>query len=312
METQVNVPTTLLVSFGPSYTSLLNVGYTLKNLDGSTSPAPAAPRSTANITNSGSGYYATVLTFSQTWNGYIEWDSPSVPPPVVREDITVLPAAVSDEFIPIPLSPSTNKLNESYTTGLKKEIVGALKPAIQTKIVSDAIGRPTDVTWEYPRTAAHYPTIYISYTEGSINNMGLGHYEEAYDSNLTPYRYNHWEFTGQINYNILTLNPADRDSLAAALVTILGPGERVPEFKVFYDEIDDADYILIEAQKNVITPGGFTTGDVPWQSPDEQTFAASYHQQIHGEFFTDPSTGDLIQISAVELYPYLQGHNPPW
>lgn len=89
MQTTINKPTVFQVSFGSSWGGIATVGYTLKNPDGSTTPAPAAPRSTAGVVDDGDGYYHVILTFTQPWSGFIYWDISPGSPIAAQEDVQV-------------------------------------------------------------------------------------------------------------------------------------------------------------------------------------------------------------------------------
>lgn len=91
METVVGEPTLFQVDFGQGNSGFSNVGFAIKNPNGTTTPAPAAPRTHTGVAEVGSGVYEVTITFAQVWTGYIEWDSGgALANDVVREDITVV------------------------------------------------------------------------------------------------------------------------------------------------------------------------------------------------------------------------------
>lgn len=91
IEIHVGTAVRLDVGFGQSYTGLADVGYTMKNTNGTI----YKPRSQIGVVEDGVGYYHVDYTFAEQWNGYVEWDSPSVPPPKPRDDILVVAASIT-------------------------------------------------------------------------------------------------------------------------------------------------------------------------------------------------------------------------
>lgn len=61
----------------------------------------------------------------------------------------------------------------------------------------------------------------------------------------------------------MALNALDRDKLSAALINALAFGEIQSEFKSFWDEIRDADYVAIQPLTDRITASGEAIGSVP-------------------------------------------------
>ena len=204
------------------------------------------------------------------------------------------------------------KLNDVYPVGIKREIVTALRPLFGNDFPIEALQNRVYVGFEYPDRDIQYPAIFVTYTEGVIENMGVGHYDYFKDETNTMQIYRHFKFTGQVNFNIMTLNPQDRDQLSAAIVQILAMGQVQPEFVRFHDEIDDSDYITISLMTDQITPGGTQEGTVPWGDDEQTVFIATYSVKLFGEFYSNLSTGDLIEISEIDLYPYRTGEPAPW
>ena len=123
----------------------------------------------------------------------------------------------------------------------------------------------------------------------------------------------HWIFSGRINFNIITLNPLDRDRLAAAVINAIAFGELPGELNDFWNQLRGTEYVYLQPLTDEITPGGEQVGNVPWGNEDELTFGNSYSIAVFGEFYSRPDTGELIQISEVDIYPYRYGEqDAPW
>ena len=78
----------VLADLGTAYANATDVGYTLRNPDGTTAPSPAQPRTITDIRNVGGGFFSTTLSFVQPWQGTIEWDAP--PDAFAVEEINVV------------------------------------------------------------------------------------------------------------------------------------------------------------------------------------------------------------------------------
>jgi hypothetical protein len=196
---------------------------------------------------------------------------------------------------------------DDYKIGVKKEIVSALKTAFSDKVKYIGL--------EYPANPVQYPAIFITYVEGPIQNVGVGHIEELEDDYGNTIVAKHSSFTGTVNFNVLGLSPVDRDEVASDLIALLQHGEVIPEYKVFKQELMDADYVSLHLMTDDIAAGGEQVGTLSFGGQDERQYGASYSVQLFGEFYSDAATGDLIRISKVHVWPYTDEppvFNPPW
>jgi len=203
-------------------------------------------------------------------------------------------------------------INFNYTQGVKRAVVSTLEPMMKDPNfpIPELTGNVT-VGLEYPLTKASYPAIFITFQESQLRNVGVGNEELVIQADGTPTRVKHWYFIGTINFNILALSPMERDELGSVLINILAFGDTNSWLGRFQKNLMDASYIEVQYLKDIIHPGGEQIGTVPWESTTEMSFGVNYSIDIFGEFYSDPWTGDLIQVEHVELYPYLPGTTPP-
>jgi hypothetical protein len=194
-----------------------------------------------------------------------------------------------------------------YKVGLKREVLDALAPVFGASYPDVQLRDKVHVLTEYPLEEITYPAIVLHFQEDSIQNAGVGGYWTDEDGK----RFQHWEFEGTLNFVILTKTPKDRDMLSAAIVTLLSFGKTLPEFKSFYTDIEDADYVAVQLMNGSIQPLGDQVGTVPWGNPDEQLYNATYSIKIFGEFYSEPSNEGLVQISSVGVFPYKAGNPVP-
>lgn len=204
------------------------------------------------------------------------------------------------------------KIAFDYPMGVKREVVSAFKPMFGSDYPDPNYASKIHFSLDWPTEQTQYPAIFVTYTEGPIENVGVGHREWITDDFGIPVEYRHYKFTGQLNFNILGLSPLERDEVAAGLVNLLAFHEVLDPFKNLEPELNDQDFAGIILNTERITPQGTNESPVPWGNADEQIFAATYSVPLYGEFMSDPSTGNLIIVSGVEVYPYRPEQGPPW
>lgn len=202
-------------------------------------------------------------------------------------------------------------ITDDYKTGIKREIVNALKVVFGNDFPLPEY-RNIYVGLEYPMRPVNYPAIYITFTERELRNIGVGHEEISFDDSGSPFRHKRWWFEGAVHFNVVALNPLDRDKLSAALINVLAFNQDIPEFNVFYNELYDSDYVDLTLMSERIIPGGEQVGAVPWESEDELQYANTYSVNFTGEFTSNPYTGELIQISTIRVSGYNPGEPAPW
>lgn len=203
-------------------------------------------------------------------------------------------------------------LTYEYPLGVKREIISSLRPYFGVDYPDPEWANKIRISAEWPQTAIHFPTIYIAYVEGPIRNAGLGHVEYGYNDNYEPTEVKHYLFDGRINFNVLSLSRQDTDKIAGGLINLLAFSDVIEQFNNFREEMTDEDYVLLVPNFEVITPHGENTAPVPWDNPDEMIYASTYSVPVHGEFYSDVSTGTLIEISSVQAWPYRPGEQPHW
>jgi hypothetical protein len=199
-----------------------------------------------------------------------------------------------------------------YKTGIKRQIVNSLMEVFDEDFSIPELRGRVKVSLDYPMEPLAYPAVYVTYQEDVIRNAGIGHieYVENPDS-IFPKEMKHWIFSGRINFNIIALNPYDRDRLASAVINAIAFGELPGEFNDFWTQLRGTEYVYLQPLTDEITPGGEQIGQVPWGDDDELQFGNSYSIPVFGEFYSRPETGELIQINEVDLYPYRLGEQDP-
>lgn len=200
------------------------------------------------------------------------------------------------------------QITYSYPMGVKREIKDALQDVFSKH--PDVQQRKTKVSLEFPLDLQKYPAIFITYDEKLQQNVGLGHIEYTEDD--TPRYFKRWRFEGQINFNIYALTTQDRDMLGSTLINLLAFSDEIPEFTDFQREIYDSDFVSMTIMSdNVVTAGDQPPITADWSGGDELVYPKSYSVNVNGEFFTDPTTAQLIEINDIDLFPYQAGLGDP-
>lgn len=194
-------------------------------------------------------------------------------------------------------------ISYEYKIGVKREITNALRDAVENW-PDDKLRGQIQVVNEWPTKEIHYPMILVTFQEQEIKNVGIGHREIAYDDDESPYTLLHWFFRGVLRFEIFAETPVDRDYVAVGLLNAIAFGKDIPGFQKFWSELYDNDFIALQINTEHITPSGDSVADVPWGNPDEHIFTTAYSVELIGEFFSNPYTGGLVQISEVIAYPY--------
>jgi len=197
-----------------------------------------------------------------------------------------------------------DKISYSYKLGVKEEIVNALR-----RVFSESYPDPTyrghiEVVSEYPGQEVSYPLVVVRFQSQEVKNIGIGHYE--LDAAFPGQRVLHWRFQGSLTFTVYGETPIDRDRILAGLTNLFAFGRDIPEFQDFQDDIHDQQFITLTILSDSFTEGTDMAMPPSWNPTSNQLlFSNSMTFQVFGEFFTEPSTGDLIEVDSVTINPIL-------
>lgn len=197
-----------------------------------------------------------------------------------------------------------NTLSLEYKIGIKKEIVNALRKVFDNDYPDEQLRGKVKVHAEYPLSEITYPMVLVKFNPGKIQNIGIGwwEYDETKEGDMA--RVLHWMFEGSLAFEVYALTPLDRDMVIVGLVNLFAFGTEIPGFVDFHNEISDYDYVAMSLMMDHMQEGGDSVVTVPWGNQDEPVFTDSITLDLIGEFFTNPTTGALVRINAVKVYPY--------
>ena len=198
---------------------------------------------------------------------------------------------------------STNALSLEYKVGVKREIINALRKVFGPTYPDANLADKIQVISEYPWKEVSYPMIIMQRKPGEIRNVGIGHYEMVFDG-VRPAKLLHWKFKGTLTLEVFALSPLDRDMIITGLMNLLAFGREIPTFSDFHHDLMNGDFVDMQINTEVIEESGDGVAQVPWGTDEEPVFTDSVSVNLLGEFFTNPTTGGLIEIDRVVAYPY--------
>jgi len=213
-------------------------------------------------------------------------------------------------------------LNLQYKVGIIQQTIQALRAVYKSPTFPDPeLSQKINIEIEYPIIQTRFPAIYVTFNENKVIDGGLGNYTIEDDDSGTPHFFRQWIFEGLINFNIMALDPLERDTLSASLVDIFAFGTDMTAFQPFYDEIYDEDFVSLQLLHAHLLPGGNNISPAPWGNTDEFVYISSYGAATAGSFWTEPDNPQLVPINKIIPYPYTdiqaipnpQPNNPnPW
>lgn len=217
-----------------------------------------------------------------------------------------------------PQSPDSSSLTEatSITTGpkfveaVKTTIVQALQKTYDSSF-PDTVFQNMYVSMEYPMLETQYPGIWVRFSFSKLQIVGIA----SYFYNDQNHEYKMWSFEGTTTLQIFAMTSLERDRMSDSLIYMFAFGDLdVPEAR-FLQSIYNNPYINISLNTDQLNPGGQTENiGAPWQE-DQIIYNDSYSFEMVGQFASDATTGQPVELSAIEIDPTLntsgiRGYNP--
>lgn len=196
-------------------------------------------------------------------------------------------------------------ISYEYKMGVKREVISALNKVLGSTYPDPTLAGNISVVAEYPLKEISYPMVIVRFNPGELKNIGVGHYELGeVDAQGDIGKVLHWVFQGTITLTVNALTPFDRDQVIVGLINLLAFGTEVPAFREFRQEIQDQDFVSMALMSDSIQETGDAVINPAWDANNEVVFTDSLVIPVWGEFYTAPTTGQLMQISHVSLFPY--------
>lgn len=195
-----------------------------------------------------------------------------------------------------------DNISYSYKLGIKEEVVNALRLVFGPTYPDAQYASKVQIASEYPGLEVQYPLVVMRFTPQEVKNIGVGHWEidPAYPSKEVL----HWRFNGSIMFTVYALSPLDRDKIMAGLTNLFAFGRDIPAFANFQTQVRNQRFVTLVIMSDAFNEGTDMAMPPAWNpTSNELLFSNSMTFQVFGEFFTAPSTGDLVEIDTVEVYP---------
>jgi hypothetical protein len=184
----------------------------------------------------------------------------------------------------------------NYKLELKRLVVNEFRNYFYNISVSNTINN-INCTLEYPNTPEKYPAVIVGYTEKTVHNAGLSHFEN--DGNLSQER---WLFEGDVKVEVRALTNLERDYVSDHIVNLFAFGSflSVP----FENDIFGSSFIDLQVNLKTLAPTGEQTmAGVTWGLTDSRIYSCGYDFKVLGAFIS-PSGYDqyISQITANSGY----------
>lgn len=167
--------------------------------------------------------------------------------------------------------------------------------------------KPRSVGIEYPEEEIAWPAILIQFRPaGAIQWTGLNP-DEVQTIDHPDYSFEslrRGQFEGSIDFTILALSSAERDTFWDNLVQMVLMGDLQENTNRFHERITQHDLIGINILPTTVTPVGDSIGPgTPWD-PDELTYEATLRVSLVGQFVADIASTKLVALGEIRVYPY--------
>lgn len=178
------------------------------------------------------------------------------------------------------------------------------------------------VSAEYPETRDAVPALWVSFSERSLEPVGLSdveqtvYYTEDEDGNKTPIplgtdigAFVRWKFQLNCIVTIVALSSVDRDKCSDLFVEAVMLSSIEGESSLS-QRLELNSQVIAHPLWKLMSPVGESMGQgTPWDS-NQMIYESAYQVPVVGEIVTVPADVFSGQIVSVEVMPYLEGNEP--
>lgn len=181
-----------------------------------------------------------------------------------------------------------------YKRLIKRTLVSAMRTVFSAEYPDPQL-RELYVSTTFPLKREEFPAIILEYRENSVENAGVGHIEEIYDSNYNVVPLKHFRFDGSIAFKCYALSPLDIDILTDSVMELLAFG-RLDSlmnrfFERVFEEVEDSAQISIHS--DYLSPLGEGTQTTQWNSEDMLIYESGYSVACSGGFYSTLKEEDI-------------------
>jgi len=202
----------------------------------------------------------------------------------------------------------------SFTRGVTRQVVSALRHVFQQGDYSDPFYGDLYIGTQYRLEQGRFPMIVISYRPSYVRNAGLGLSLRLADADTgeekTFYR---WRSEGQVVFNVLALNPYERDTLVDNVIDVIGFGQHADSGAAegrFLQQLTDGDFVALTPKNEDLQFSDMGAAQTPWGSENDLMFQGAVFMDAVVEFYSDSRVGDLVPISKINSWPYRAADQP--
>jgi hypothetical protein len=188
-----------------------------------------------------------------------------------------------------------------YLVPLKTAVVKALRATFVPTYPNELFTH-VNVSVEYPKEQTDYPGLWVNYEDNDeLSIAGINHKEWAEVSPGVFVEVRRWTFGGTITVTVAALSSLERDGLYDEMVRVFAFGQENVHLRYFRDMVETNPYIGMNINFDKLQPSGDQASQgTPWQT-EEWIYEKSLSFDVIGEFVGDPSTGELVALSAITL-----------
>lgn len=165
--------------------------------------------------------------------------------------------------------------------------------------------RDLHIDIEFPVLKQHYPCVWVDFEPTQdLVTAGINHTEYTpWSVGGTAAQLERWRFFGTCSFTVVALSSAVRDRLADQMIRVFAFGRTDPTSSLFRTAIEQNPYVAMDIGWDKVGFGQMAASPgTPWGS-DEYLYEVTLRLGAQGEFVSNPSTGELIPISQVEVFP---------
>jgi len=168
--------------------------------------------------------------------------------------------------------------------------------------------RDMHVSLEFPVEKLNYPCLWVDFEPSTeLLNAGIGHVEYAPWTNGSTNMVERWRFQGVISITAVAFSSAVRDKMVDELMRVCAFARSDPAATPFRAAIENNDLIGLSISWDKLGIGQKSASSgTPWGS-DEWLYEATVRLNAIGEIVSDPTTGDLVPLASVVVYPRIEG-----
>lgn len=205
-----------------------------------------------------------------------------------------------------------------YLVTLKTALTMAMRKTFESYLEEDFF-QNVNVSTEYPVEEESFPCVWVNFTPtDDVQMIGINNREylgelppSAATSDATHAGYTRGYVEGEVSFTIGALSSLERDRLYDQVIRVGLFSDEDDSVNVFRQQIEQSPYANIGMVFDKWrTSGENAAPGTPWGT-DEMIYEITLSTQLNCEFFVQPTTGDLILLSEINVEEPMIVFEPP-